>query len=202
MVAVSIVSIDGSVRIGPVELDLTDRCLKLRLLLSSSCSSSFFKLISPSGQPLRDDMTLLEAGLDVNSYLTLVTCGRLPVYSTAEAFAAVKIDGSVVTWGKQNFGGNSEAAREQLASDAQHISSTKVAFAALKNDGSVVTWGDKNFGGNSEAVWVQLAADVQHIYSAEAAFAAVKRDGSVVTWGDQRSGGNSEAVREQLAADV
>ena len=39
------------------------------------------------------------------------------IYSAEAAFAAVKRDGSVVTWGDQRSGGNSEAVREQLAAD-------------------------------------------------------------------------------------
>ena len=89
----------------------------------------------------------------------LVTVVRLPlhrIYSTGNAFAAVKGDGSVVTWGNASYGGNMDAVREQLANDVQHIYSTGGAFAAVKGDGSVVTWGDAESGGIMEAVREQL----------------------------------------------
>ena len=51
--------------------------------------------------------------------------------------AALKADGSVVTWGDADFGGDSTAVREQLAHDVQHVNSTFAAFAALKGTGAV-----------------------------------------------------------------
>ena len=65
-------------------------------------------------------------------------------------------DGSVVTWGNSDRGGNMDAVREQLAGDVQHIYSTWFSFAAVKGDGSVVTWGDAENGGNVDAVREQL----------------------------------------------
>ena len=78
------------------------------------------------------------------------------IYSTGYAFAAVRGDGSVVTWGQADRGGNMGAVREQLAGDVQHIYSTPFSFAAVKGDGSVVTWGRADFGSNIHAVREQL----------------------------------------------
>ena len=50
-------------------------------------------------------------------------------------------DGSIVTWGVANHGGNSEDVKEALTSGMQHTYSTRTAIAAVKTDGSVVTWG-------------------------------------------------------------
>ena len=118
------------------------------------------------------------------------------------AFAALKADGSVVTWGSSSTGGNSSAVAAQLASGVEAIYSTSQAVAALKADGSVVTWGSSNFGGNSSAVAAKLTGGVEAIYSTSRAFAALKADGSVVTWGDSNYGGNSSAVAAQLTAGV
>jgi VCBS repeat-containing protein len=120
------------------------------------------------------------------------------------AFAALREDGSVVTWGDSRAGGDSSAVAGQL--DAQNspavtqVFSTWGAFAALREDGSVVTWGGS--GGNSSAVAAQLDAQgssaVTQVFSTWGAFAALREDGSVVTWGG--SGGNSSAVAAQLDA--
>ena len=118
------------------------------------------------------------------------------------AFAALKADGSVVTWGSSTTGGNSSAVAAQLASGVQAIYSTSQAVAALKANGSVVTWGSSSFGGNSSAVAAQLTGGVQAIYSNQNAFAALKADGSVVTWGDSSYGGNSSAAAAQLTGGV
>jgi len=64
-------------------------------------------------------------------------------------------DGSVVSWGAPNFGGDSSEVQEQLR-DVQQVCSTRFAFAAILSDGTVVTWGDGRFGGNSSKVQDQL----------------------------------------------
>ncbi|CAE8650193.1 unnamed protein product, partial [Polarella glacialis] len=124
------------------------------------------------------------------------------IYSTDHAFAAVKSDGSVVTWGHAEHGGDSSAVQAQLQGDVQQIYSSRFVFAAVKSDGSVVTWGRAERGGDSSAVQAQLQGDVQQIYSTDHAFAAVKSDGSVVTWGYAEAGGDSSAVQAQLQGDV
>ena len=121
------------------------------------------------------------------------------------AFAAVKRDGSVVTWGDASTGGNSTAVAARLAAGVRRVFSTTSAFAALKSDGSVVAWGDPLFGGDASVVGGALSFGVTEIASTALAFAARKSDGSVITWGDSRFGnfgGDSSAVRAQLASGV
>ena len=119
-------------------------------------------------------------------------------YRNIYAFAALKADGSVVTWG--GSGGDSSAVSARLASGVSQIFSTGSAFAALKADGSVVTWGDS--GGDSSAVAALLASGVSQIFSTYDAFAALKADGSVVTWGSSGAGGDSSAKPASLASGV
>lgn len=57
------------------------------------------------------------------------------------SFAALKADGSVVTWGISNFGGDNLSVSSKLSSGIKQIYSANSAFATLKEDGSVVTWG-------------------------------------------------------------
>ncbi|MFW1392068.1 Ig-like domain-containing protein [Vibrio parahaemolyticus] len=118
------------------------------------------------------------------------------IYSANQSFAALKTDGSVVTWGNSNHGGNSSAVQGQLV-DVEKIFSTGSAFAALKPDGTVVTWGDSDNGGDSSAVQSELT-NVQTIFSNDNAFAALKADGTVVTWGNASYGANSSGVQDQL----
>ena len=63
------------------------------------------------------------------------------IFSTSHAFAALKTDGSVVSWGNRGSVGDSSAVASQLRSGVTQIFSTSDAFAALKEDGSVITWG-------------------------------------------------------------
>jgi hypothetical protein len=78
------------------------------------------------------------------------------VFSTSAAFAALRADGSVVSWGSVGYGGDSsavDAALDGTIDVTQMFSSSgSAAFAALRADGSVVTWGDASRGGDSSAV--------------------------------------------------
>ena len=121
------------------------------------------------------------------------------------AFAALKRDGSVVTWGNELGGADSSAVASQLAGGVVKVYSNGFAFAALKRDGSVISWGDGAYGGDSSAVASQLTSGVTQIASNATAFAALKSDGSVVPWGSAtygNFGGSSSALRAQLAANV
>ena len=83
------------------------------------------------------------------------------IYAARRAFAALKVDGSVVAWGDEGWGGDCSKVRAQLTVDEQHIYATDGAFAALKAGGSVVTWGSKFSGGDSSPVQAQIAVDVE-----------------------------------------
>ncbi len=127
-------------------------------------------------------------------------------WRNSKAFAALRADGSVVTWGDAASGGDSSTLAVQLggARDVTQIFSTTAAFAALRSDGSVVTWGNAASGGDSSSVAAPLdgTRDVTHLYSTRTAFAALRADGSVVTWGDAASGGNSSALATQLDGSI
>ena len=62
------------------------------------------------------------------------------IQASQGAFAAILLDGSVVTWGGQDFGGDSRAVQDQLKG-VQQIQASERVFAAIMSDGSVVTWG-------------------------------------------------------------
>jgi phage gp45-like len=131
-----------------------------------------------------------------------LTSGVTAVSSNYGAFAALKSDGSVVTWGYAGIGGDSTAVASSLSSNVTAVYSNYSAFAALKSDGSVVTWGDNNFGGDSTAVASNLSSGVTAVYSNYSAFAALKSDGSVVTWGNAGNGGDSASVASSLSSNV
>ena len=80
------------------------------------------------------------------------------------AFAALKEDGSVITWGDFNFGGDSSSVSNDLQSGVAQIFSTWSSFAALKEDGSVIAWGDSSYGGDSSSVSDQLQSGVAQIF--------------------------------------
>ena len=110
------------------------------------------------------------------------------ISSTETAFAALKQDGSVVTWGNSDYGGDSSVVASELERDVQAVYSTAYAFAALKDNGKVVAWGDSYWGGTAPT---GVESDVKAVSSTLYAFAALKNDGSVVAWGSSSYGGNA-----------
>eukprot|EP00434_Breviolum_minutum_P008217 symbB.v1.2.007248.t1/scaffold401.1/size211429/19 len=132
------------------------------------------------------------AGGDCSDVQDQLEDSVVQLFATSAAFAAIKKDGTVVTWGDPNEG---KAVKDQLH-EVQDIYTSHAAFAA------VITWGSPVYGGNSSRVQDELSSGVVRIYAAECAFAAVKCDGSLVTWGYPRYGGSCEAVRHQLVAEV
>ena len=69
------------------------------------------------------------------------------VQASGRAFAAILGDGSVISWGRADFGGDSSSVQDELR-DVQQIQAAYGAFAAILSDGSVVTWG---YGGKNSA---------------------------------------------------
>ena len=168
-------------------------------------------LTAPTGFEISTDNSTFSSTLEVNKAGTIqsVYRGAFGNYTTASgkiwsagsggefpndsAFAAITSNGSIVTWGNADSGGNSTILTGgNLTSDVKAVYSNPWAFAALKTDGSVVTWGDATYGGNSTILTGgNLSINVTAVYSTYYAFAALKTDGSVVTWGDASNGGNS-----------
>ncbi|RYZ41113.1 MAG: hypothetical protein EOO71_13380, partial [Myxococcaceae bacterium] len=121
-----------------------------------------------------------------------------------QVVAALRDDGTVVTWG--GGAGHPALLPAELGArltGVRTLCSTAMAFAALKHDGSVVVWGDAAFGGvPSEEAAARLTHGVTKVTSNRSAFAALMDDGSVVTWGKAASGGDSHAVAGKLTSGV
>ena len=142
------------------------------------------------------DKTLGEAGIEDGECLTALVL-QPQLAKTQRAFALwCHGDSAIVTWGGQDSGGDSSAARDQLRG-VQQIHASSGSFAAILEDGSVVTWGAARLGGDSSTVQDQLRG-VQQIHATNGAFAAILEDGSVVSWGPAGFGGDSSAVQDQL----
>ena len=70
--------------------------------------------------------------------------------STDLAFAAVRANGSVVTWGDRFSGGKMDAEVKSELVNVQKIHGSSTAFAAILSNRKLVTWGDNEAGGHSE----------------------------------------------------
>ena len=145
--------------------------------------------------------------MDEGEESTPMGVGVVSVVGNQKAFAALRSDGSVVTWGDSLYGGDSSIVASSIDGNVEvtEIYSTKNAFAVIRTDGSVVTWGDATGGGNSSSVAnaINGTIAVTQIYSAKfGAFAALRNDGSVVTWGNSTSGGNSSSVASSINGTI
>ena len=151
-------------------------------------------LLSPAGDRMAHTQTPSDEKLVDGDVITVLVFAapRVFAHRGGSAFAALKGDGSVVTWGHLIFGGNSDSVQSELQGGVRHVVGNESAFAAVKEDGSVVTWGNALDGGDSEKVTSELSGGVEHVGNLSA-FVAVKEDGSVVTWGRAGRGGNSNA---------
>ncbi|MCP4127151.1 MAG: hypothetical protein GY753_08830 [Gammaproteobacteria bacterium] len=78
------------------------------------------------------------------------------IVGNEKAFAAIKTDGTVQTWGSSYWGGDSSSVASSLTG-VESIAATASAFAAIKSDGTVVTWGDSEYGGDSSSVASDLS---------------------------------------------
>ena len=145
------------------------------------------------------------SGGNTSSVTASLTSGVVMIYSNWYAFAALKRNGSVITWGG-NGGKQSTSAASALESGVVAIYSNSYNFAALKINGSVVTWdsttGNGYYGGDSSSVSSQLT-NIVAVYQSSGSFAALTNAGKVITWNPTNgAGGNSSSVAPYISSNV
>jgi len=112
------------------------------------------------------------------------------VHSNTDAFAAIRTDGSVVTWGKKQSGGEYSNTLPLKLTNVKWIVQTGNSFAALKKDGTVETFGEFVERSGSHVNPQPELSNVVHIYSNWNGFAAKDKDDNVKAWGYNRMGGD------------
>ena len=178
-----------------VEAGLDESVATLKRRAQTALAVGNGRLLDSSSRWLDEYQTVKKAKIESGILLTLQV-GTVQVSSNDCAFAAILHNGTVVTWGSAENGGDCRAVQDQLKG-VQQIQATWSAFAAILDNGTVVTWGSEENGGDSRAVQDQLQC-VQQIQAFRGAFAAILDRGSVVTWGNKYYGGDSRAVQDQL----
>jgi len=114
------------------------------------------------------------------------------------AFAALKTNGQVITFGKRDHGAFPTIDRSEweqgeivadlfLAKDIVQVVSTSRAFAAVNKNGKVISWGDPQFaaiaGRNPPHPVTPFLEQIQILYSSISSFFAVKNDNTtLVRW--------------------
>jgi alpha-tubulin suppressor-like RCC1 family protein len=164
---------------------------------------------------LRKDGTVMSWGKACSNYKTFEFTEGLPqaiyrnpaditnvvkIFTNKAAFAALRRDGTVITWGETDYGGGHMAQAHPdtgqytidisgLLTDVKDITSTNYSFCALKRDGTTVTW-----GGNDADVSSGLS-EVKQIYSNQETYLAVHLDGSTTLFGSQSYGASFQTYK-------
>jgi len=101
------------------------------------------------------------------------------------AFAALKQDGTVVTWGSAYHGGESQYLAAKLK-DIKAIYAGPSAFTAVTQNGELISWGSVNDGQESQKQLARLSEFTSAIKVVNTAFgfAALMADGRVYGWGE------------------
>eukprot|EP00659_Diplonema_papillatum_P016665 gene16665-25571_t len=149
------------------------------------------------------------------------------LYATAEAFAALRQDGTVVPWGSRTAGGAADHGRGCVGltglpllpavTRVHAVVATAQAFAALTEDGFCFAWGSPDKGGDpgqhlpalhpfAQAAPLQVPAvaarsrpgAVAAVAATRSAFAAVTKDKRVLVWGSASFGGDQAAAERAL----
>ena len=117
--------------------------------------------------------------------------GAKQIASTTTAFAVLKYDGSVVSFG--NPLGDDGADSSGLAADrlVRKLYSNYHAFVAIGIDGTPTCWGRISSGGDCGSV---NATHVAVIVASSTAFCSLSVLGTVNCWGDPLTGGNQAEV--------
>eukprot|EP00514_Thraustochytrium_sp_LLF1b_P010560 CAMPEP_0184546454 /NCGR_PEP_ID=MMETSP0199_2-20130426/4964_1 /TAXON_ID=1112570 /ORGANISM="Thraustochytrium sp., Strain LLF1b" /LENGTH=473 /DNA_ID=CAMNT_0026940863 /DNA_START=92 /DNA_END=1514 /DNA_ORIENTATION=- len=118
--------------------------------------------------------------------------GVKQVASTERAFAALKTDGSLTTWGDEEDNAHLLSHDLQVGSYSSVVGNMR-AFAAISTNNTLLTWGKNDFGGNSSEVYSTL---VKRVYPGSYAFAAITLNDRAVTWGDPKRGGGQFEVSD------
>ena len=192
MIAIDVVLASG--RTATVTLDSVAFISDLKIRAEEELGMPLLN-VSAGGKILKTSCTLADAGLKDGATVT-ASARRASLVGGSAAFAVIRGDASVITWGEGRDGGNSSRV-QHLLKDVQTIIGNSSSFAALLGDKSVVVWGNAADGGDSSKVQSQLN-DVTSIISANSAFAAILSDGHVVTWGQAENGGDSSSVQALL----
>lgn len=103
------------------------------------------------------------------------------VYHTDDAFAAMRSDGRVISWGPAPFSVRASE-NENLLRNVEKIYTSRSTFAAVRKDKTLFTWG-------AERDEYARDENVASVTSNEAAFVALHGDGTIKVWGSRVSGG-------------
>ena len=97
------------------------------------------------------------------------------VAASNAAFAALLADGSVVSWGHEDCGGDSSSVSSQLY-DIVHIAGSFSNFAAIRSDDVVISWGKHIVSGPT------ILCGVRKFVGTGRGFVCAHENSSITAW--------------------
>ena len=126
--------------------------------------------------------------------------GQAVIAANREYAVAIKSDGSLWTWGANDFGQLGDGTRvdrstpTQIGTGFTSVAAGNSSVVALKSDGSMWAWGNNNAGQVGDGTTIpsltpkQIGTGFISVAGGQDHFAAIKSDGSLWTWGSNMSG--------------
>ena len=130
----SVVSLSGRMLVESSPFAASAKISELAQVASDELGSPC--LLSWGTGILMRSWTLAECKLMDGAILTACAALQLRIFASKAgiAFAAVKTDGSVITWGDSGRGGDSSSVKAELAEGVVSVTGTECAFAAVSSE--------------------------------------------------------------------
>lgn len=187
---------NGSVVTWPAQVHVT---------MAGPLSSGVIGFMHGSNAVLLKSDSVVTWGTLGTSDISGLSSGVTKVVSGGMAHAALRSDGSVVTWGHDAYGGKPDSATAtKLSSGVLDIFSNGAygCFAAIKNDGSVVTWGQASAGGDSTNATESLTSGIASIHQLGGFLYAKKINGDPIWWGPLVSLSEFSSIASFMDANI
>ena len=197
-----------------MEANLSSKCSSVCVDPTSDLSSNTTYTLTITG------VTDIAGNVLASPYsFTFITSS--PVKAIAGGFnhtIALKTDGTVWTWGSNEFGKLGDGTTTQRTTPVQVNGLTNVAAIAggyshtiaLKTDGTVWTWGNNNNGQLGDRTQTQRIAPVQvsgmtNVAAIAGGYShtlALKTDGTVWSWGNNNDGQLGDGTQTQSTSPI
>ena len=167
---------------------------------TSGCGAPYTTCVTATYAPTKILANEVTAATSVVA--STVLSGVKEIKTTLTAFAALRYDGSLVTWGNTEGNQGDDTTGHlvgNVASGVLSVYSNHHAFAAIGIDGRLKCWGIQKYGGNCSEV--NAAASIVSVTSTTTSFCALDTVGKVYCWGDALTGGNQLQVDTALSGE-
>jgi hypothetical protein len=145
--------------------------------------------------------------------------GVRKVVGNGSVYAAIRADGSLITWGDKHLGGDCayrlyDGRISVYGQVRGGVTDIIEGFAAKSVSGATVVWGSMSIDGpyqlaqfreaalNRSGWWPSGATKPLQVISNGRAFAGLSPNGSLCTWGTPSAGGYSTAIASELTSGV